>query len=190
MCSYRTNYFIILTLMLGESTAYWLPLEFKLFMMSNGLYICVYWLRLNVISEHASWLEICSWMLYLNICQLLFYWELNMPLENESRDVLLWILLGMFNDGRNSFPQWLHLSDDLWHLFQWFLQPWALDAWMTGTVALCFTVKGMKEGNLDCFKWPELLYSIPPEQAYSCMDWDNGHTQFDAALISEENMVA
>jgi hypothetical protein len=36
----------------------------------------------------------------------------------------------------------LHLSDGLWHLFQWFLQPWALDAWMTGTVALCFTVKG------------------------------------------------
>ncbi len=110
--------------------------------MSNGLYICVYWLRLNVISEHASRLEMCSWMLYLNICQLLFYLELSMPFENESRDVLLWILLGMFNDGRNSFPQWLHLSDGLWHLFQWFLQPWALDAWMTGTVALCFTVKG------------------------------------------------
>jgi len=56
---------------------------------------------------------------------------------------------------------------------------------------LCASLwKEWKKGNLDCFKWPELLYSIPPEQAYSCMGWDNGHTQFDAAQISEENMVA
>jgi hypothetical protein len=55
--------------------------------------------------------------------------------------------------------QWLHLCDDLCPSLQWFLQLWALDAWMTGNV-----------NYSNRHEKAEVLCQTAPEQAPLCIE--------------------